>query len=333
MKIVVDAMGGDYAPEAAVRGAVEAKRETDAEIVLVGQIERIHAVLADCGVSDAPDGITLVDARETIAMAEEPVHAIRTKKDSSIVVGLRMLRDGEADAFVSAGSSGALLTGATLLVKRLPGVRRCAFAPQLPNAAGGSFFLLDSGANAECSEEYLVQFARLGSIHARAVLGIEKPRVGLLNIGTEEEKGDTLRRNTHKALRTLSEQGELCFVGNLEARDAMFGACDVLVADGFSGNVMLKTMEGTALFITEKLKETLRKNLKTKLAALLLMNDLKEFKRLLDPREQGGTALLGASAPVFKAHGSSDAYAIRNAIRQAARAVEQAKKKINEKKS
>jgi len=231
-------------------------------------------------------------------------------------VGLQLLKEGAGDAFVSAGSTGALLAGATLVVKRIHGIRRAAMGPVIPTAEGRAV-LCDCGANAECTAEYLLQFAYLGSDYAKRVLGVESPRVALLNIGAEAEKGDTLRRETYALLEEASQAGRIRFVGNLEAGDAMLGGADVLVADGFSGNVMLKSLEGTSKFLLKELKKMFLSGTKTKIAAALVKGNLADMKRLLDPSEVGGTPFLGISKPVLKAHGSSDARAIRNAILRA----------------
>lgn len=312
MKIIVDAMGGDRAPEEIVYGAIEAHKEYGFDIVLVGRREEISTF-----VPELPEGVTVRHATETVDISDDPATAFKRKKDSSLTVGLTMLKEGEGDAFVSAGSTGALLAGATLLVKRIPGVRRAAMAPILPTATG-QMVLCDCGANAECSVEYLTQFALLGSEYAKRVLKKEKPRVGLLNIGAEPSKGDTLRKETYLALTALAEEEKLNFVGNTEPKEALLGAVDVLVADGFSGNVMLKTVEGTAKFMSGRLKELFRRSAVSKLAALLVRKGLVSFKSELDPNRVGGTAILGITKPVIKAHGSSDREAIRHAIRQAA---------------
>ena len=317
MKIVIDAMGGDFAPLAPVKGALLAReRIPGVELVLAGREEDILGALREAGKPELPEGITIRHAAEVVEIADDPATAFKTKPDSSLTVGLKMVRDGEADGFVSAGSTGALLAGATLVVKRIRGVRRAALAPVIPTASGRAV-LLDCGANAECTPEYLLQFAYLGSFYAARVLGVEKPRVGLLNIGAEEEKGDALRRETYQRLAEAGGNSDLNFVGNVEAKEALLGQCDVIVADGFSGNVMLKTVEGAGKLMSGMLKEMLLKSAGTKLAALLLKSGLREFKRTLDPNEVGGTALLGISKPVVKAHGSSNDAAFCNAVRQA----------------
>ena len=265
---------------------------------------------------ELPAGVEIAHASEVVEMCDNPATAFREKKDSSLTVGLNLLKDGSGDAFVSAGSTGALLSGATLVVKRIRGIRRAAMGPQIPTA-GGRAVLCDCGANAECTPEYLLQFAYLGSYYAQRVMGIEKPRVGLLNIGAEEEKGDTLRHETYALLKEAGEAGRIHFIGNVEANEAMMGTADVIVTDGFTGNVMLKTMEGVGKFLLKSLKEMFLSSTKTKLAAGLVKGDLGQMKKLLDPSEVGGTPFLGIQKPVIKAHGGSNARAIENAVLRA----------------
>lgn len=316
MKIIVDAMGGDNAPLAVVQGALEAHREYGTDVILVGRMADILKAVEQCGEKNLPAGVEIRDATEVVEIADDPATAFKRKKDSSLSVGLGLLREGDGDAFVSAGSTGALLAGATLVVKRIRGIRRAAMGPVLPTAEG-RMLLCDCGANAECTPEYLLQFAYLGNYYAKRVLGVEAPRVALLNIGAEAEKGDPLRQETHGLLTAAAEAGRIRFVGNLEASEAMLGGADVLVADGFSGNIMLKSLEGTSKFLLKELKKVFLSSAKTKIAAGLVKGDLAEMKRLLDPSEVGGTPFLGISKPVIKAHGSSDARAIRNAILRA----------------
>ena len=316
MKIIVDAMGGDFAPRSAVEGALLACRELGSEVVLVGRSEDILAALRDCGEEKLPPNMEIRHATEVIEICDDPATAFKQKKDSSMTVGLNMLKDGEGDAFVSAGSTGALLSAATLLVKRVRGIRRAAMAPVIPTA-GGKAVLIDCGANAECTVEYLLQFAFMGSYYASNALKIPDPRVGLLNIGAEASKGDELRRETYQKLKEAHEAGQINFIGNIESKEAMLGGADVIVADGFSGNVMLKCIEGVGSFMGKEVKKMFMSGLSGKLAALLMRKKLKAFKALLDPNQIGGTPFLGISAPVIKAHGSSNAEAIKNAIRQA----------------
>jgi len=324
VKIIIDAMGGDNAPDEIVLGAINAvddtgirdiirdKNSTDLTITLVGRGEDILRVFERMGIKELPDGIEIVNASEIIEFDEDPTTAVRTKRDSSLSVGLTLLRDGRGDALVSAGSTGALLSGATLIVKRVRGIRRAALAPFIPNAKGG-FILIDCGANAECTPEYLLQFAYMGSFYAEDVLKIESPKIGLLNNGSESTKGTTLQHEAYKLLKSA----DLNFIGNIEAKDAMKGDCDVLVCDGFTGNVVLKTVEGTASLIMSELKSAYKSNITTKISALLIKKQLFGLKNRMNPDSIGGTALLGISKPVLKAHGSSNATAIQNAIKQA----------------
>ena len=316
MKIIVDAMGGDNAPQAIVQGALDAHKKHGVDILLVGRAADVLRAVEACGEKTLPAGVELKDASEVVEIADDPATAFKMKKDSSLTVGLNLLKAGEGAAFVSAGSTGALLSGATLLVKRIRGIRRAAMGPVIPTF-GGRAVLCDCGANAECTPEYLLQFAYLGNYYAKRVLGVEKPRVALLNIGAEEEKGDTLRHETYALLQAASEAGRLRFTGNIEASDVMMGGADVVVADGFSGNVMLKSLEGTGKFLLKELKKMFLSSTKTKLAAAMVKSDMADMKKLLDPSEIGGTPFLGISKPVIKAHGSSDARAICNAVLRA----------------
>ena len=316
MKIIVDAMGGDNAPQAPVMGAIQAQKEYGVDIVLVGRGEEILKVLEENGMKELPAGVEIAHASEVVEMCDNPATAFREKKDSSLTIGLKMLKNGEGDAYVSAGSTGALLAGATLLVKRIKGIRRAAMAPVIPTGNGGAV-LVDCGANAECPPEYLLQFAYMGSYYAEHVLGRPEPKVGLLNIGVEPSKGTSLQTTVYPMLKAAGDAGRINFVGNVEAREAVEGAVDVIVSDGYSGNIFLKTMEGTGLYLVRELKGIFKKNLRTKLAAVMVSGGLKHLKKLMSADEVGGTALVGISKPVIKAHGSSDAYAIKNAIRQA----------------
>ena len=321
MKIIVDAMGGDNAPQAPVMGAIQASKEYGVDIILVGRGEDILKTLADNGISDLPAGVAVAHASQVVEMCDDPATAFRKKKDSSLTVGLTLLKEGAGDAFVSAGSTGALLSGATLVTKRIKGIRRAALAPVVPTGNGGAV-LIDCGANAECPPEYLLQFAYMGSYYAEKVLGRPHPKVGLLNIGVEPSKGTTLQTTVHPMLEAAKDAGRIDFVGNVEAREAVEGAVDVIVADGYSGNIFLKTMEGTGLFLVKELKGIFKKDLISKLAAVMVSGGLKGLKKTMSSSEVGGTALLGISKPVIKAHGSSDAYAIQNAVRQAKQYIE-----------
>ena len=303
MKIIVDAMGGDNAPAAVVQGALEANRTHGVDIILVGRAAEVLRAVESCGEKNLPAGVEIRDASEVVEIADDPAIAFKVKKDSSLTVGLNLLKNGEGDAFVSAGSTGALLA-------------RAAMGPVIPTA-GGRAILCDCGANAECTAEYLLQFAYLGSYYASRVLGVERPRVALLNIGAEEEKGDALRHEAYALLKEAGEAGRINFTGNIEADAAMLGGADVIVADGYTGNIMLKSVEGVGKFLLRELKKMFLSGAKTKLAAALVKGDMAKMKKLVDPGEVGGTPFLGISKPVVKAHGSSDAKAVTNAILRA----------------
>ena len=313
MKIIIDAMGGDFAPEAPVRGALLAREKYGADIILTGRTADILRELEKAGCKEVPQGIEIANAEEVVEICDDPATAFKQKKDSSLTVGLNLLRDGQADGFISAGSTGALLAGATLVVKRIRGLRRAALAPTIPTMTGKAV-LIDCGANAECTSEYLLQFAYLGSYYAEKVLGVVQPRVGLLNIGAEPSKGDTLRHETYALLEEAGREGRLNFIGNIEANTALLGGADVIVADGYSGNILLKPVEGAAKLLLGEMKKAFLSSTKSKLGALLIKDSLGDVKKLLDPSEVGGTPFLGISKPVLKAHGSSDARAIRNAV-------------------
>ena len=321
MKIIIDAMGGDNAPAEFLKGAFQAAKECQVDVVLVGRVEQLLELMKEQGIETLPTGVELMDAEDVVDMHDDPATVVRSRKNSSMVQGLRLLADGGGDAFVSAGSTGALLSAATLVVKRVRGIRRAAFGPVIPTKTG-QMVLIDSGANAECSPEFLLQFGCMGSFYAKTAFGLAEPRVGLLNNGAEDSKGDPLHKEAYGLLKEAGDKGIIRFIGNVEARDAMLGVCDVLVADGFSGNIFLKGVEGTAMFVGSLLKQTLTKNFKTKLGALLLKKDLKEMAATLDYKKVGGTALLGITKPVIKAHGSADAETLVSAVRQAVAAVE-----------
>ncbi len=323
MKIIVDAMGGDNAPDEIVRGAVEAAQAYGVDIVLTGKGEIILKSLQKMGHKELPKGLEIANASEVVAMDEDPVTAAREKKDSSMSVGLTMLRDGFGDAFVSAGSTGALLTASTLIVKRIRGIRRAALAPVLPVTEKG-VLLIDCGANAECTPEYLLQFAYMGSFYAERVMKIEKPRVGLLNIGTERTKGTDLQIGAYALLERAASDGAIRFVGNVEAKGVMLGECDVAVTDGYTGNILLKAVEGTAKFILREVKSVFLGSARGKLSALLVKKDFSAMKERMDVDKIGGTALLGIARPVVKAHGSSNAESLKSAVYQAIRTVEAA---------
>ena len=317
MKIILDAMGGDLAPEAPVLGAIDAVKAYGAEITLVGRGEEILEVMKKHGIDDLPEGMEIANADDVVDMHDDHASVIHKRKNSSMIVGLKMLADGKGDAFVSAGSTGALLTGATLLVRRIKGIRRAAMAPSMPTKTGGRVIICDCGANAECTPEFLLQFGLVGSAYAKNVFGLENPRVGLLNIGTEDSKGTQLQKDAFTLLQNAAQKGLINFTGNVEARSVPLGEVDVVVCDGFSGNILIKSIEGTAMFMGSMLKKMFKKNLFCNLGYLLCKSGVSDLMKLLDYREIGGTQFLGIQKPVIKAHGSSDALAFRNAVRQA----------------
>ena len=318
MKIILDAMGGDNAPMAPVMGAVQAAKDFGAQIILVGRGEEILSALKEQGIDNLPDGLEIVHADGVVGNHEDPTAAVRKQKDSSMMMGLKMLTDGEGTAFISAGSTGALLTGATLIVKRVKGIRRAAMGPVMPNKAGGKTVILDCGANAECTPEFLLQFGVVGSLYAKKYLGVENPKVGLLNIGSEDTKGTDLQKQAYALLKDASDKGIINFVGNAEARDVPLGMVDVVVCDGFAGNVLLKSIEGTAMFMGSLMKHRIfKRNFLSMIGYLFCKKGVNEVMGMLDYRTIGGTQFLGIKKPVIKAHGSSDALAFRNAVKQA----------------
>ncbi|MEE0109941.1 MAG: phosphate acyltransferase PlsX [Oscillospiraceae bacterium] len=322
LKIILDAMGGDNAPEAPVMGAIDAVKAYGAEITLVGRGEAILEVLKKHGIENLPEGMEIANAEDVVDMHDDPGSVIHKRKNSSMIVGLKMLSEGKGDAFVSAGSTGALLTGATLIVKRVRGIRRAAMAPSMPTKAGTKVIICDCGANAECTPEFLLQFGLVASAYSKYTLGVENPRVGLLNIGTEDSKGTQLQKDAYVLLQDAANKGLLNFVGNVEARAVPLGEVDVVVCDGFNGNVLIKSIEGTAMFMGSMLKRIFKKNLGTKIGYLLCKSGVGEMMKMMDYREIGGTQFLGIKKPVIKAHGSSDALAFRNAVKQAMTAAE-----------
>lgn len=322
MKIILDAMGGDNAPQAPVLGAIEAVKRYNADIILVGRGQEILEVLKKNGLDTLPEGVEIAHADDVVDMHDDPATVIHKRKNSSMIIGLKMLADGKGDAFVSAGSTGALLTGATLLVKRVRGIRRAAMAPAMPTKAGTKVIICDCGANAECTPEFLLQFGLVASAYSKFTLGVENPRVGLLNIGSEDSKGTQLQKDAYALLKDASDRGLLNFTGNVEAREVPLGAVDVVVCDGFSGNILIKSIEGTAMFMGSMLKRMFKKSLGSKLGYLLCKSGVQDMMKLLDYREIGGTQFLGIKKPVIKAHGASDALAFRNAVKQAMTAAE-----------
>ncbi len=306
MKIAVDAMGGDNAPDAIVKGALAAAvAGRDIEIILVGNGDRIKDIAL------LPENVSIVEAAETIENEDKPLMAIRRKRNSSMVVALQMVKDGTADAVVSAGNTGAFMAGASLIVGRIPGLTKPALAPVLPTQDGKGTVALDIGATMDPKPENLFQYALMGNLYAQTVFGIPEPRVGLLNIGIEPEKGNELAKQTYQLLL----QSELNFIGNVEAREVMQGRCDVLICDGFVGNVLLKSMEGVAQSLFSEMKQAVIKGgVKSKIGALLLKKDLKALKDKLDYAEYGGSPLLGINGICIKCHGSADATNVKNAI-------------------
>ena len=320
MKILLDAMGGDNAPDAVIKGAVKAISEIKSEIILIGNEEIINAKVKEFfdkeKISDISDRLSIKHATEQIEMEDTPTVAIKQKKDSSMVVGFRMLKEGEGDVFISAGNSGALLTGATLLVGRIKGIDRPAIAPMLP-AYKKSFMLMDAGANTNCKPLNLVQFAQMSTIYLRNTFGIEKPRIGLLNIGTEETKGNDLVKETYNILKEQSEELGINFIGNVEGRDCFSGEVDAVITDGFTGNVFLKTTEGLGKLVKRNLTESLKRNIWTTLCAIPCLPAIKRFSKTMDYKEYGGALFLGVKKPVVKAHGSSDEYLFYFTLKQA----------------
>lgn len=310
MRIIVDAFGGDNAPLDILKGCALAAQEEGISILLVGEPEEIKQCAAQNSIS--LDGIEILPASGKLLMTDHAGDILKAKSDSSMAVGLKALAAGDGAAFVSAGSTGALVMGSTFLVKRIPGIRRAAIASVLPTNAG-PLLLLDCGANADCTPEFLLQFAFMGDIYAQKVLHIASPRVSLVNIGTEETKGGKLQTASY----ALMKQEEPFFTGNIEAREIPFGGCDVAVADGFTGNIILKMYEGVASALMANIKAIYKKNIFTTLSALVVKGGLTDLKKRMDYTEFGGAPLLGTAAPVIKAHGASDAKAVKNAVRQA----------------
>ncbi|MDI6618451.1 MAG: phosphate acyltransferase PlsX [Clostridiales bacterium] len=310
MNIVIDGMGGDNAPSAIVEGCIDAVREYGVNIILVGDKSAIENELSKYEYDISK--IQIVHTTEVITNDEDPAMAPRRKKDSSLSVGMKLVKEGKGDAFISAGSTGAILSGAIMYIKRIKGVKRPALAPIFPGK-NGSYMILDIGANVDCKPEYLMQFAIMGAIYFEKVLKFKNPKVGLINNGVEEEKGNELT----KAVYQLLKKSDLNFIGNVEPRDIPNGDVQVLVCDGFVGNAILKFFEGTAFFIFDSLKTELMSNTVSKFAALLLKPSFKRLKKRFDFTERGGAAFLGVDGAVIKAHGSSNAKAIKNAIGQA----------------
>lgn len=308
MRIILDGMGGDNAPASVVEGAVLASKEIQHKIVIVGQEDLISAELKKYKFDK--EKIEIINATEVISNDDAPVRAVRSKKDSSIVKGINMVKDGEGDIFISAGSTGALLAGGLFILGRIQGIDRPALASVYPIVGGIPSLLVDAGANADCKPINLLEFGIMGNIYVEKVIGRKNPRVGLVNIGTEAAKGSTLT----KAAYDLLEQSDMNFVGNVEARDVPKGACDVIVADGFTGNVVLKLTEGMAWNILQVIKRKFTEGAKAKMGAALLIDKIKELKQEFDYSEYGGAPILGVKGPIVKMHGSSSANAVKNTI-------------------
>lgn len=307
MKIIVDAFGGDNAPLEIIKGCAESVAKFGVDIILTGKETKIREVAAQNNIS--LDRIEIEDCDDVITMHDSAESVVKTKKDSSMAVGFRLLAQGKGDAFLSAGNSGALCVGATLLIKRIKGIKRPAFAPVLPSVTG-CFMLLDGGANVDCRPEMLRQFAVMASVYMEKVMKTENPRIGLANVGTEDHKGTELYRETYGILK----ESKLNFIGNIEGRDIPSGICDVVVCDGFTGNMILKTYEGVAAVLMKEIKNIFTGSAKGKMAAALVMKDLKAMKTRFDYNTYGGAPILGASKPVFKVHGDAKAVTLVNAI-------------------
>ena len=320
MRILLDAMGGDNAPDATIKGAVKAIKDIEAEVCLIGNKDVINSKVKEFyGKSDITEispRLSIHHTTESIEMTDIPTQAIKHKKDSSMVVGFNMLKNGEGDVFISAGNSGALLTGATLLVGRIKGIDRPALAGILPSYKS-RLMLIDCGSNTNCKPINLLQFAQMATIYNRNTFGIEHPTVGLLNIGTEETKGNELVRESYQLLKEKAEELDLNFVGNVEGRDAFSGKLDILVADGYTGNVFLKTVEGVGKLVKRSLKESIKKNIFTMLGTVPALPVIKSLSKAMDYKEYGGALFLGVKKPVVKAHGSSDEKLFEFTIKQA----------------
>ena len=320
MRILLDAMGGDNAPEATIRGAVKAASRVEAEILLIGNTDiinqKVREIYGKDTLEEMAPNLKVHHATETIEMEDIPTHAIKRKKDSSMVVGFNLLKQGEGDVFISAGNSGALLTGATLLVGRIKGIDRPALAGILP-AYKGRLLLIDAGSNTNCKPINLLQFAQMSSIYLKNTFGMESPRIGLFNIGTEETKGNELTKEAYQLLKEKAEECQINFVGNVEGRDAFSGKIDAIVTDGFTGNIFLKTVEGMGKFIKKALTESLKKNVLSMLGSVTAMPAIKRFAKTMDYKEYGGALFLGVKKPVVKAHGSSDEKLFEYTILQA----------------
>jgi len=318
--ILLDAMGGDNAPDANIKGAVNAIKDIEAEVCLIGNKDIINNKIKEFygkdDIKEISPKLSIYHTTETIEMCDIPTQAIKNKKDSSMVVGFRLLKEGKGDVFISAGNSGALLTGATLLIGRIKGIDRPAIAGILPSYKG-RLMLMDCGANTNCKPINLLQFAQMATIYNRNTFGIEHPTVGLLNIGTEETKGNDLVKESYQLLKEKAEELDINFVGNVEGRDAFSGKLDILIADGYTGNVFLKTVEGVGKLVKRTLSESIKKNIFTTIGAIPALPSINSLKKAMDYKEYGGALFLGVKRPVVKAHGSSDAKVFEFTIKQA----------------
>ena len=320
MIILLDAMGGDNAPDANIKGAVKAINDIEAEVCLIGNKDIINNKIKEFygknDIKEISPKLSIYHTTETIEMCDIPTQAIKHKKDSSMVVGFKLLKEGKGDVFISAGNSGALLTGATLLIGRIKGIDRPAIAGILPSYKG-RLMLMDCGANTNCKPINLLQFAQMSTIYNRNTFGIEHPTVGLLNIGTEETKGNDLVKESYQLLKEKAEELDINFVGNVEGRDAFSGKLDILIADGYTGNVFLKTVEGVGKLVKRTLSESIKKNIFTTIGAIPALPAINSLKKAMDYKEYGGALFLGVNKPVVKAHGSSDAKVFEFTIKQA----------------
>ncbi len=316
MRVVIDAFGGDNAPVEIIKGAALASNELNIDITLTGDRKTIENCIKENGLSFAGD-MKIIHTEDVISMHDEPTSLVKAHKGSSMALAFVELAEGRADAFVSAGSTGAVVVGGTLIVKRIKGVKRPALAGLIPSP-DGTYMLMDMGANAECRPEMLVQFGIMANVYLEKVEGRTNPKIGLLNIGTEDTKGGELQKEAYR----LMSEAPFEFVGNIESREMPKGVCDAVITDGFTGNIALKLIEGTSTTLFKLIKQAMYKSLPNKLAALVLKKDLYGLKKMMDSSEVGGALLMGVSKPVVKAHGSSDARAIKNAVRQAVKFAE-----------
>lgn len=315
IKVAMDAFGGDNAPDEVIKGAAKAVKAYGVEIVLCGEEKAVRERMKALGVSE--EGISVKDAEGVIRIEDTPTDIRKSKLNSSMGVAFQMVKNGEADAFISGGSTAALVVGGTTIIGRIKGIKRPSLAPIIPSV-NQSYILLDGGANVDCRPEMLRQFAVMGSVYMDKIMNVQSPRVGLLNVGSEEEKGRELELESYALLK----EAPVNFIGNIEGREAALGGCDVLVTDGFTGNIYLKTVEGMGKFMKLSLKQLFFKNIGTKIGAAFTMKGIKQLSQKMDYRETGGSPLLGTAKPVIKAHGSSDATAFMNAVRQAKEFIE-----------